>query len=187
MAYFSQIELDKFGFKKIGKNVMLSTKASIYNHELIEIHDNSRIDDFCLISGNVTIGEYVHLAPYTLVAGGEPGVLIENHVTCAYGVKIFSQSDDYSGESLTNSLLPKKYKNEIKKKVILKKHSIIGTSSIVMPGVLLEEGTAIGASSLVLKSTKPWSVNFGIPSKYVSDRSKKITNLWTEFEKEHEE
>ena len=69
----------------------------------------------------------MHLAPYTLVAGGEPGVLIEIHVTCAYGVKIFSQSDDYSGESLTNSLLPKKYKNEIKKKVILKKHSIIGT------------------------------------------------------------
>ncbi len=56
-----------------------------------------------------------------------------------------------------------------------------------MPGVILEEGTAIGASSLVLKSTKSWSVNFGIPSKYVSDRSKKITNLWVEFEKEHEE
>ena len=62
MAYFSQIELDKIGFKKIGKNIMLSTKASIYNHELIEIHDNSRIDDFCLISGNVTIREICALS-----------------------------------------------------------------------------------------------------------------------------
>ncbi len=186
MAYFSHKELKKLGFKKLGKNVLVSTKASIYNYELIEIHDNSRIDDFCLISGNVSIGKYVHLAPYTLIAGGEPGVFLENHVTCAYGVKVFSQSDDYSGESLTNSLLPKKYKNEIKRKIILKQHTIIGAGSIIMPGAILEEGTAIGASSLVLRSTKPWSINYGIPSKYVSDRSNEITKLWSEFEKEYE-
>tara|TARA_B100000161_G_C33553185_1_gene416417 strand:- start:401 stop:964 length:564 start_codon:yes stop_codon:yes gene_type:complete len=186
MAYFSQKELHKFGFKKLGKNVLLSTKASIYNYELIEINDNSRIDDFCSVSGNVSIGKYVHLAPYTLIAGGEPGVFIENHVTCAYGVKVFSQSDDYSGESLTNSLLPKKYKNELKKKIILKKHTIIGAGAIIMPGATLEEGTAIGASSLVLRSTKPWSINYGIPSKHISSRSREMTKLWAEFEKEHE-
>lgn len=47
-----------------------------------------------------------------LVAGGEPGIIMSDFVTLAYGVKVFSQSDDYSGKSLVNSNIPKKFKHE---------------------------------------------------------------------------
>ena len=184
MAYYKQDDLKKLGFKYIGKNVKISTKASIYDCELIEIDDNSRIDDFCVISGKIKIGKFVHITPQCLVAGGEKGIVFEDFTTLAYGVKVFTQSDDYSGETLTNSLIPKKYKNEFKKEVIIKKHSIVGAGSIIMPGVILEEGTSIGAMSLVLKSTKPWCIYVGSPAKKIKNRKKDMLKLEREFLKE---
>ena len=68
MAYFSQEALKDIGFKSLGKNVKISDKASIYNPEKIELGDFSRIDDFCVISGRVSIGKYVHVAPLGLIA-----------------------------------------------------------------------------------------------------------------------
>lgn len=89
MAYYSEQELKMLGFKMIGENVKISSKASIYDAGQIEIGDNSRIDDFCVISGKLKIGCYVHITPMCLVAGGEKGVEIKDFVALAYGVKVF--------------------------------------------------------------------------------------------------
>jgi 2,3,4,5-tetrahydropyridine-2-carboxylate N-succinyltransferase len=62
MAYYTQEELEKLNFKHIGKNVKISDKASIYNFEQISINDNSRIDDFCVVSGKIKIGKNVHIS-----------------------------------------------------------------------------------------------------------------------------
>lgn len=177
MAYYTQDQLISLGFKYIGKNVKISDKASIYNYNLIEIGDNSRIDDFCVISGKIKIGRNVHITPMCLVAGGEKGIFFEDFTTIAYGAKVFTQSDDYSGKTMTNSTISKKYKNEYKKEVILKKYSIVGTGSIVMPGVTLEEGTSVGAMSLVLKSTEPWGIYVGSPVKRMKDRKRSLLEL----------
>ncbi len=64
MAFLSQEALEQFNFKKLGSNVLISDKASIYSPELIEIDDCSRIDDFCVISGRVSIGRNVHIAVF---------------------------------------------------------------------------------------------------------------------------
>ena len=53
MSYYSDTELLQIGLRRIGKNVKISTCAKIYDAEKIEIGDNSRIDDFCVISGKV--------------------------------------------------------------------------------------------------------------------------------------
>ena len=60
MAYLTENQLQQLGFKSLGKNVKVSDKASIYNYDQIEIGDNSRIDDFCILSGNIKIGKYCH-------------------------------------------------------------------------------------------------------------------------------
>ncbi len=49
-SFYSRDELKKIGLKKYGENVFLSKKASIYNPEKIEIGNNVRIDDFCILS-----------------------------------------------------------------------------------------------------------------------------------------
>jgi acetyltransferase-like isoleucine patch superfamily enzyme len=174
MAFLSQKQIDDMGFKKLGRNVLISDKASIYNPDLIEIGDNSRIDDFCVISGSVTIGRFVHLAVFNNVAGGETGIVFEDFSGLAYGCHVFSQSDDYSGQSMTNPTVPDHFKKEYKAPVLIGRHSIVGTGSVIVPGVALGEGTSVGALSLVMKSTDPWSVYFGIPARRLKARSRKL-------------
>ena len=177
MAYYTEEELKKLGFKSIGKNVKISDKASIYNHDQIEIGDNSRIDDFCVISGKIIIGRNVHIAPFCLVAGGEKGIVFEDYSGLAYQVQVFTQSDDYSGKTMTNPTIPTFYKKEVKKEILIKKHSIVGAGSIIMPGVILEEGTSVGAMSLVRKSTDEWSIYLGNPAKKIMNRKKDLLEV----------
>lgn len=181
MAYFTQEELENLGLKSLGKNVKISDKASIYNCDQIEIGDNSRIDDFCVVSGKIKIGKNVHITPMCLVAGGEKGITFEDFTTIAYGVQVFTQSDDYSGKTMTNSTIPKEYKNEFMQEVILKRYSIVGAGSIIVPGVILAEGTSVGAMSLVLKSTEPWGIYVGNPVKRLKDRNKDLLELEKQY------
>jgi len=184
MAYLSRKELEEIGFKSLGKNIKLSDKASIYEPQKISIGDNSRVDDFCTLSGNIKIGRYVHIAPYCLIAGGEQGIEMLDFSGCAYHVQIFTQSDDYSGRTMTNPTVPSKYKKEYKKRIIIGKHVIIGTNSIVFPNVHLADGCSVGAMSLVHKSTKPWGIYVGNPAKRIKDRRQDLLVLEELFLKE---
>lgn len=188
MAYLEESQLRQLGFKALGVNVKISDKASIYNPETIEIGDNSRVDDFCVLSGKIIIGSYNHITPMCLVAGGIEGIILSDFCTLAYGVKIFSQTDDYSGSTLTNSLIPKKFKKEVFKRVTIGKHVILGAGSTVLPGVNIAEGCSIGAMSLVLKSTDPWGIYFGVPARRMKERKKEMLELEREFllEKKHD-
>lgn len=181
MAYYSNEQLKQMGFKYIGNNVKVSDKASIYNTDQIEIGDNSRIDDFCIISGKIKIGKNVHIAPFCLIAGGEKGIIFEDFSGLAYQVQVFTQSDDYSGKTLTNPTVPEKYKNEFKKEIIIGKHTIVGAASLIMPGVVLAEGTSVGAMSLIRKNTEPWSIYLGNPAKRIKNRKQDLLK----FEKQY--
>ena len=177
MAFLPREHLMAMGFKAIGREVKISEKASIYNAPSISIGDYSRIDDFCTVSGEVTIGRYVHFAVYNNVAGGEPGVIFEDFSGLAYGCHVFAQSDDYSGMTMTNPTVPDRYKRERKSRVIVGRHSIVGTGSIIGPGVKLGEGTAVGALSFVTRNTDEWSVYVGSPAVKVRDRKKTLLDL----------
>jgi galactoside O-acetyltransferase len=177
MPFYSDEQLASMGFKSLGKNVRVSDKASIYNQDQIEIGDYSRIDDFCMISGKVSIGRNVHIAGFCNIAGGSEGITFEDFSGLAYGCHIFSQSDDYSGKTLTNPTVPAIYKSEVKRAVRIGRHCIVGTSSLVFPGVVLAEGCSVGAMSMVTKSTEAWSVYFGIPAKRLKDRRRDLLDL----------
>ena len=181
MAYLTQEQLREVGFKSLGRDVKISDRASIYNADRIEIGDHSRIDDFCVISGRVAIGRNVHIAPFCLVAGGDPGIVFEDFSGLAYQVQVFTQSDDYTGGSLTNPTIPNFFKNEIKRSVYVGRHCIVGAGSIVMPGVMLHEGTAVGAMSLVRKSTEAWSIYVGNPAKKIRDRKRGLLGLERQY------
>ncbi len=181
MSYLTEQQLKAFGFKKLGCNVLISDKASIYNADQIEVGDNTRIDDFCVISGKVSIGRNVHIAIFCNVAGGEKGIILHDFSGLAYGCHVLSQSDDYSGQALTNPTVPDQYKKETKQAVVIGRHSIIGTSSIIFPGVTLAEGTAVGALSVVTKSTEEWSIYMGYPAKRIKARSREMLKLEKEY------
>lgn len=181
MSYLSHEQIQALGFKKVGKQVKISERASIYNHDQIELGDYARIDDFCVVSGKVHIGAYCHLTPMCLVAGGLAGIHLEDFCTLAYGVKVFAQTDDYSGETMVNSLIPKKYKNERIEAIYIKRHTIIGTNAVIMPGVTIEEGCSIGAGALVNKSLPAWGIYVGSPARRLKDRSQALLALEKAF------
>lgn len=181
MGFLTQDELGKMGFKSLGKEVKISDKASIYSPELMEIGDYSRIDDFCVVSGRVSIGRNVHITVFCNVAGGVPGVRISDFATLAYGCHVFSQSDDYSGGTMTNSTIPKKYKNERFLPVIIGKNAIIGAGCIILPGCHISEGCSIGAMSLVTKPTAPWGMYYGSPARRIKDRKRDLLILEREY------
>ncbi len=181
MAYLSQEELEAMGFAQLGQNVRISDKASIYEAEKMEIGDNSRVDDFCVVSGRIVMGRNVHIAPLCLVAGGNPGIVFEDFVGLAYHAQVFSQSDDYSGATMINPTIPSDYKAEVGIPVYLGRHSIVGAGAVITPGVVLGEGTAVGALSLVLKSTEPWSIYAGTPARRVKARSRDLLALEQEY------
>lgn len=177
MGFLSDEALRKMSFKKLGKMVRISKKASIYNADQIEIGDYSRIDDFCVISGKVTIGRNVHIAVFCNVAGGSEGVVFDDFSGLAYGSHVFSQSDDYTGAFLTNPTVPSEFTKVTRGKVYIGRHCIIGTNSLILPGVTLGEGCSVGALSMVTKSTDPWSIYFGIPAKRIKERKKDMLKL----------
>jgi len=177
MGFLEQKELEALGFKRLGRDVKISSKASIHDARCIEIGDRTRIDDFCLISGRVVLGRNVHIAVFCNLAGGTEGVELDDFAGLAYGCHVFSQSDDYSGASMTNPTVPARFKRETKARVHIGRHCIVGTQSVVMPGVSLAEGCAVGAMSLVLKSTQPWSIYTGIPPRKVGARRQDLLQL----------
>lgn len=183
-SFYTSRELKELGLASFGENVLISRKASIYGAENIIIGDNVRIDDFCILSGNIKIGNYIHIASYTALYGGNKGIFIHDFAGISSRTIIYSSTDDYSGGSMTNPMLPDKFRNVQSEQVIIEKHVIIGSGCVVLPGVVLKVGSSFGAMSLINRSSEPWSINAGIPSKKIKDRSRKILDLELEFKKE---
>lgn len=180
--FLSKDQLDAIGFKRIGNNVLISDKASIYSPHLIEIGNDVRIDDFCILSPgtSLVIGSNVHIACYASIIGkGE--VIIEDFAGISGRVSVYSSNDDYSGRFLTNPTVPSKYTNVTSGKVHLKKHVIVGNGSVILPNITLEEGVAVGALSLVTKSFGPYVIISGVPAKILKNRSEDLKNIEHEY------
>ena len=180
-SFYSIEELNELGFKSIGENVLISKKASVYSPDKISIGNNVRIDDFCILSGKISIGNYVHIAAYSALYGGNDGVFISDFANLSSRVCVYSVSDDYSGVTMTNPMIPDEFKNVESSPVKIGKHVIVGSTSVILPGSVLPEGCSFGAFSLIKGIFDSWSVNVGIPAKKIKDRKKDILELEKQF------
>lgn len=184
-SYYTIDELENLGIKKLGTGVLISRKVSIYGEKKIEIGNNVRIDDFCIISGKITIGNNVHIGAYTGLFGGNTGIDIHDFAGISGRCLVYAESEDYSGNFLTNPTIEEEYRNLSKGKVVFSKHSILGAGSIVLPNVIIGEGCSFGAMSLVSKSTESWGIYVGSPCKRVKDRSKNLLAIEKKYLSKH--
>jgi acetyltransferase-like isoleucine patch superfamily enzyme len=148
MSYLTLTELAHLGFKKIGSNVKISRFTNIYNPENMEIGNNVRIDDFCILSAGekeFKIGNYVHIAAGVYIFGAG-GFIMDTFTNISSGCKIYTATDDYSGNYHMGPTIPNKFRNVIMSPIILDKHTIIGTNTVILPGVHFYEGVAVGAT-----------------------------------------
>jgi len=174
-SFYAEDELAELGLKKYGKNVLISRKCSIYSPENISLGDNVRIDDFCILSGDITLGSYIHIAAYCALYG-RFGIEIEDYSGLSLRCIILSASDDYSGDYLIGTTKPKGTTNVTGGKVTLRKYVSIAAGSVIFPNITIEEGSAVGAMSLVKKNLGEWGIYAGIPAKKIKDRHKGLLN-----------
>lgn len=172
-SFYSQEELDTIGFKSIGSNVLISRYARFYGVENMEIGSHTRIDDFCILSGQVKLGNYNHISAYCALYG-KFGIELEDYSGLSPRCTVFSATDDFSGDYLIGPLVNPDYIKLIGGKVLIKKHSQLGSNCVVLPQVTIHEGVAVGAMSLINKDLTAWKVYTGIPVKVLKDRSKKL-------------
>lgn len=184
-TFYSGEELDRLGLKKYGSDVLISRNAVLYHPELLEIGNHVRIDDFTTISGRVVLGDYVHIAQFCGLYGGAEGIIMDDFSGLSSRVVIYATSNDYSGESLTNPTVPMKYKAADKNAAVhLCRHVIIGTTSVILPGVTIGEGSSVGALSMCSKDLAPWGVYAGSPARRIRERSTKLLELEKELRAE---
>lgn len=176
MAFLTEAQLAAMGFASLGSNVLISDKASFYGANRIQIGNNVRIDDFCVLSagdGGIDIGNYIHIAVYSSLIGAGK-ITLSDFCNISSRVAIYSSNDNYSGEYMTNPMVPARYTNVTHDNVFLGKHVIIGCGSVVLPGVTLHEGVAIGALSLVTKNCEAFGVYIGSPAKRIKNRKQDL-------------
>lgn len=172
-SFYSAEELNLIGFKRFGDNVLISRKASIYSPDRMQFGNHVRIDDFCILSGEIHIGSYVHISAYSALYGRK-GIFIEDYAGVSPRCTIFSATDNFSGEFLIGPMVDQKYTNVLGGPVFVKKYVQIGAGCVVLPDLMINEGSVIGAMSLVNRSIESWLIAAGIPAKTIKKRSNKL-------------
>lgn len=180
-SFYSKEELSQLGLNKYGENVLISRNTAIYGADNIKIGDNVRIDDFCILSGKIILGNNVHVSAGVLIFAGDYGVILNDYSGVSSRTAIYAASDDYSGEYMTNPTVPDEFRNVIGGTVYIGKHALIGTGCTILPGVKINDGASVGAMSLINKDLEPYSMNVGIPCKKIKERSKRLLELEEEY------
>jgi len=179
MPYYSDNELISLGFKYLGRGIRISSKASFYGTPNIEIGDFSRIDDFCVLSageGGICIGRHVHVAAYTSLIGLSR-IELHDYANLSSRVGIYSSNDDYSGDFMTNPTIPAELTRVTHAPVVVGRHVIIGSGSIILPSVTLHECSGVGALSLIHNDCEAFGMYAGVPASLIGQRSRGLLEM----------
>jgi galactoside O-acetyltransferase len=174
--------MDELGLRYIGENVLISDKCSIYGTDIM-IGNNVRIDDFCILSGKIALGNNIHIGAYSALYG-KFGIEMDDYTGLSPRCTIFSATDDFGGNYLISPMNPEKYCNVTGGKVLLKKFVQIGSGTVIMPNLTLEEGVAIGAMSFVKKSQIAWRIYAGNPLHFIKFREYGMEELANKIEED---
>jgi len=158
----------------IGTNVFISQNVEIRRPHLVSIGNNIAIDTGFYCTTQLEMGDYIHIGPYVTIIGGVQGLLkMGNFTTIAAGSRLICGSDNHLGDGLIGPTIPDKYRDSTNiMPIIFENFASIGTNVIITPGVVLAEGSVVGANSFVNKNTEPWTIYIGNPAKPVKIRNK---------------
>jgi len=164
-----------------GEGVNISKDVILHNPQNLIIGNNVRIDSQCiLICGTahcIRLGSNIHIAAGCYYYGNSGNIILEDYTCTSARCLLYTANDDYTEGYATNSSVDVKYKKVTTGDIILKRHVLVGCQSIILPGVILEYASSVGANSFVNKSTEPFSVNAGTPAKFIKRRKNIYLNL----------
>jgi dTDP-4-amino-4,6-dideoxy-D-glucose acyltransferase len=176
--FLDPVELEGLPFARCGHNVLIDDTVRIVGFGNITIANNVRIDAHVLIiaSGPIEIGSYVHISANCYLEG-RGAIDIGDFANLSSYVSLHSVSDDFSGRSLTNPMVPEHLKTLDQGKIVIGRHAVLGTKSTVLPGVRIGEGGILGAHSMAKADIAAWTINAGVPAKPIGERSRDLLAL----------
>lgn len=134
----------KLMLDKCGKNVNIEHGAFFASGKNICIGNNSGIGLNCRLSGPLSIGNDVMMAPNVTI-------VTQNH-------------------EVSDTEIPMRLQTAPKKKVVIGNDVWIGTNVVIMPGITIGNGCIIGAGAVVTKDVPDYAVVGGIPAKIIKYR-----------------
>ena len=175
------------GFADVGENVQIDEAARFYGVDRISLGSNVRIDAFAVLSAGpegIVIGDFVHLAVGALISGAGR-VELRDFVNISSRVAIYSSNDDYHGHALTNPTVPDRFRKVYSAPVVIGKHAIVGSGSVILPGVAIGEGAAVGALSIVKRDVAPFTIVVGPSGRVIGNRRRDLLALEAELRASH--
>jgi len=168
---YTEKQLSEMGIR-FGENVQIH-RTVLFFGDNVRIGSHVRIDCYSIITSQkpVIIGSHIHIGAGGHIFGTE-GVTLNDFCNLSSRCSIFTASDDYTQGYMTNPTVPDEFKLVTRAPVVLEKHVIIGCGSIIMPGVTLGMGAAVGALSLVNKDVPAFHIVGGTPNKTLGLRDK---------------
>lgn len=157
--------------RRRGQDVTIHAAAKIAGAEEMEVGDSVVIDDFTLVlaAGGVRLGSFVHIGSHAFIGGGG-GLVMEDFSGLSGGVRVYTGNEDYLGGQLTNPTVPAPWRVASRMPVHIGRHAIVGSGTVVLPGVTIGEGVAVGALSVVARDLEPWTIYAGNPAKPIKAR-----------------
>ena len=157
---------------KQGQDVVIDSMTRFTRPELVCIGNHVAIDWGFYCTTALTIGDYVHISPHVAVIGGAGTALtIEDFCFVSVGARMVCASEEFNGAGLVGPIIPDEFKdNQIIRPIVLRRFSGVCANSVVLPGVVMAEGSVLGANSLLKESTEPWTIYAGSPARPIKSR-----------------
>ncbi|MGJ0314201.1 acyltransferase [Aliarcobacter cryaerophilus] len=163
--------------KSCGDNVIIGKTVRIRNPEKVSIGDNVIIDDFTYISGEVSIGNFVHIAASCTISASKSKIVFQDLSALSSGSRVFAGTSNYLTCGLDYPTIPEKYNyGAIFGEIIFEKYAMVGANNIILPNTRLLEGMATAANLVVRdRSTyKPWTLIKDNDGNIVKRRGKEL-------------
>lgn len=165
-SYYTREELNAKGFALLGESVFISKNTYIENPNKISVGDNTRIDDYTILKGEINIGSHVHIAAWNYLDAGRNKIIIKDFSTISGKGSVYATLE---GVETYYRNIKKCDKN---KDVYIGEEVVFGMSSIVLPGSVIADGNAFGAMSIIAGGYEEWGINVNYNINKIASRIK---------------
>jgi galactoside O-acetyltransferase len=156
----------------LGRGARVGRCVRVRQPDRVRIGDFTIIDDFTYISGGFEIGQFGHVAPNVSLIGARGTIRCGDFVGFAAGSCVYASSSDYLAASLELPGVPKEFQvGGSTEDVFLSDHVLLGSNTVILPGVNLPEGVATAAHTVLRKRKyRPWTLYGGVDGRPLAQR-----------------